>query len=125
LENSIVATFACDTAILAVGSSNVESTGKLQTTINEIQKWTKKWHIQLNKSKSVHINFSNRCFEHIPVTINNQKVPYANTAKYLGMNLDSKRRWKDYAKKETKGTGSKIQKKNVLADRKELLTVPS
>jgi hypothetical protein len=34
LENSIVATFADDTAILAVGSNNEESTGKLQTTIN-------------------------------------------------------------------------------------------
>jgi len=40
----------------------------------------KKWHIQLNESKSVHINFTNRRLEHIPVTINNQKVPYANTA---------------------------------------------
>jgi predicted GIY-YIG superfamily endonuclease len=113
LENIIVATFVCDTAILAVGSSNVESTGKLQTAIHEIQKWTKKWHIQLNKSKSVHINFSNRRFEHIPVTINNQKLPCANTAKYLGMTLDSKRRWKDYAKKETRGTGPKIQKKSI------------
>ena len=38
LENSIVATFADDTATLAVGSSNEESTGKLQTAINQIQK---------------------------------------------------------------------------------------
>ena len=41
LENNSVATFAEDTAILAVGSSNEESTGKLQTPINQIQKWTK------------------------------------------------------------------------------------
>jgi hypothetical protein len=41
LENGFVATFADDTAILAVGSSNEESTGKLQTAINQIQKWTK------------------------------------------------------------------------------------
>ena len=41
LENSIVATFAGDTAILAVGSNNKESTGNLQTAINQIQKWTK------------------------------------------------------------------------------------
>ena len=82
LENSIVATFADDIAILAVESSNAESTGKLQTAINQVQKWTKKWHIQLNESKSFHIKFTNRRFEHIPETINNQKVPYANTAKY-------------------------------------------
>jgi hypothetical protein len=42
LENSTVATFADDTAILTVGSSNEESTRKLQTAVNQIQKWTKK-----------------------------------------------------------------------------------
>jgi hypothetical protein len=42
LENSTVATFADDIAILIVGSSNEESTGKIQTAINQIQKWTKK-----------------------------------------------------------------------------------
>ena len=51
LENSIVATLANDTAILAVGSSNEESTGKLQTAVNQIQKWKKKWLSQLNESK--------------------------------------------------------------------------
>jgi retron-type reverse transcriptase len=40
LENSTVATIADDTVILTVGSSNVVSTGKLQTAINQIQKWT-------------------------------------------------------------------------------------
>jgi hypothetical protein len=70
LEKSTVATFADDMAILTVGSSNEESRGKLQTAINQI----KKWHIQLNESKSVLINFTNRHFKHTPVTISNQKL---------------------------------------------------
>jgi len=37
LESSTVATFADDTAILAIGSSNEESTEKLQTAINQIK----------------------------------------------------------------------------------------
>jgi len=41
LENGPVATFADDTTILTVGSSNEECAGKLQATINQIQKWTK------------------------------------------------------------------------------------
>jgi uncharacterized protein YpmS len=94
-----VATFADNTAILAVGTSNEESTRKLQTAINQIQTWTQKWNIQLNESKSVYINFTNRCFEHILVTINNQKVMYANIAKYLGMTLDAKLQWKAHVKK--------------------------
>jgi hypothetical protein len=58
------------------------------------------WNIQLNQSKSIHINFTNRCLEHTPITINNQKVPYANTAKYLGMTLDAKLPWKAHVKKK-------------------------
>jgi hypothetical protein len=42
LENSTVATSADDIVILTVGNSNEESKGKLQTAINQIQKWTKK-----------------------------------------------------------------------------------
>jgi hypothetical protein len=38
--------------------------------MNQIQTWTKKWNIQLNETKSVHINITNRHCEHIPVTIN-------------------------------------------------------
>jgi hypothetical protein len=82
----------------------------------------KKWHIQLNQSKSVHINFSNSCFEHVPITINNQKVPYANTAKYLGMTLDVKLRWKALVKEKREELD--LRYKNVLVNRKELLTVP-
>ena len=52
----------------------------------------KKLHIQLNKSKSVYINFTKRRFEHVPVTIDSQKVPYTNSAKYLGKTLEAKLR---------------------------------
>ena len=62
----------------------------------------KKWNIQLNETKSVHINFTNRRLEYIPVSINNQKVPHANAAKYLGMTLDAKLRWKAHVNKKKK-----------------------
>ena len=42
LENNNAATLADDNVILTVGHSNEESTGKLQTAINQMQKWTKK-----------------------------------------------------------------------------------
>ena len=56
----------------------------------------------------VHFMHAHRRCEHIPVTINNQKVPYANTAKYLGMTLDAKLR---PCQKETRESGPNIQKK--------------
>ena len=123
LGNSTVATFADGTAILAVGTSNEESTGKLQTAINQIQTWTKKWNIQLNESKSVHINFTNRRIENIPVTINNQKVPCANTAKYLGMTLDAKLRWKAHVKKKREELELRYKKMYWLIGRKSSLSL--
>jgi predicted GIY-YIG superfamily endonuclease len=51
-------------------------------------------------------------------------VPYANTAKYLGMTLDTKLRWKAHVKKKREELGLRY-KKNALAVRKELLAVPS
>jgi hypothetical protein len=42
--------------------------------------------------------------------INNQKVPYANTAKYLGMTLDAKFQWKAYVKKKRVELGLRYKK---------------
>jgi hypothetical protein len=121
LGNSAI--FADNTMILAVGTSNEESTGKLQTAINQIQTWTKKWNIQLNESKSVHINFTNRHFEHFAVIINNQKVPYANTAKYLRMTLDAKLRWKAHVKKQRQELELRYQKMYWLVRRNSSLSL--
>ena len=32
--------------------------------------------------------------------MNNNEVPYANTAKYLGFTLDAKLKWKEHVKKK-------------------------
>ena len=79
--------------------------------------------IQLNESKSVHINFTNRRFEHIPVTMNNQKLPYANTAKYLVMTLDAKLRWKAHVKKKREELGLRYKKMYWLTGRDSSLSL--
>lgn len=88
LQDSTVATFAGDTAILAVGAYNVEATGKSQVTVDRIQEWTKRWKIKLSGSKSVRVNFTNTRFENIPITVTNRGLPHANEANYLRMTLD-------------------------------------
>lgn len=110
LENNTVATFADDTAILAVGKRNEESIQKLQFAITQIYGWTKQWRIKLNETKSVHIDFTNKRLNYIPVTMNQKVVPYANTAKYLGMTLDAKLRWKEHVKKKKNELGIKLRK---------------
>jgi predicted GIY-YIG superfamily endonuclease len=99
-EQNVVATFADDTAIMAIGDTNTDSTGKFQSAITKVKCWTRKWRIKLNETKSVHIDFTNKRIGHTQAQINHQVVPYENTAKYLGMTLDAKLRWKPHVKKK-------------------------
>jgi hypothetical protein len=80
---------------MAVGESIENSTKKLQSALNKIAIWTKKWRIKLNESKSVHIDFTNMRITQRPISINGTQITYANTAKYLGMTLDTQLRWKE------------------------------
>lgn len=99
-EQYVVATFANDTAIMAVGDNVIETTEKLQATIIEMQKWTNKWGMKLNELKSIHVYFTNKKIEYRPVYINHHAVPRGNTAKYLDMTLHVKLRWKAHVKKK-------------------------
>lgn len=123
LEHHTIATFADDTAIMAVGQNNLESTEKLQNAINRVQLWTKKWRIKLNESKSVHVDFTNRNLSHKPVFINEQIVPFSNTAKYLGMTLDAKLRWKPHVKRKLEELKIKFRKMYWLLGRSSTLSI--
>lgn len=97
-SHNTIATFADDTAILSIADNNYDSIKNLQLSINKIQDWTKKWKIKLNQTKSVHVDFTTKKIHYIPVYINLQPVPYTNSAKYLGMTLDTKLKWKEHVK---------------------------
>lgn len=58
---------------------------KLQTLVDKVIKWAKKWRLKLNEIKSTHINFTN--VNPRPVLININLIPCAYTANYLGMTL--------------------------------------
>lgn len=124
LENVTVATFADDTALLAVGSNIDEATNKLQQANDQIYHWTRNWKIKLNEMKSVHVNFTNRNIENpLPVNLNGVIVPYANTAKYLGMTLDAKLRWNEHVKKKRIELGLKYRQLYWLLGRKSRLSI--
>jgi predicted GIY-YIG superfamily endonuclease len=95
-----MATLADDTAVMAIGETIDISTRKLQSAVNKVTIWTRKWRIKLNESRSVHTDFTNNKIKQQPIFIHGTKVPYANTAKYLGMTLDAKLRWKEHIKKK-------------------------
>jgi hypothetical protein len=82
-----------------------------------------KWRIKLNESKSVHTDFTNKKITQQPIFINGTQVPYANTAKYLGMTLDAKLRWKEHIKKKRDQLNIKFRKMYWLLGRKSELSI--
>jgi hypothetical protein len=50
-DNTTTATFADDTAILAIHEDPAIASMKPQATINKINDWEKKWRIKINESK--------------------------------------------------------------------------
>lgn len=110
VENNMIATFADDTAIMAVSKNYEESVNKVQNALCRIESWTKKWKIKLNENKSVHVDFTNQKIGHFQLFINNQVIPHADTAKYLGMTLDAKLRWKAHVKKKKEELELKYRK---------------
>lgn len=124
-ENVTVGTYVDDTTFLAVGEDLKEVTEKLQRTTALFCEWTDTWGIKLNEQKSIHINFTNRKVHHIPIKINGNSVPYANTAKYLGMTLDCKLRWKEHIQTKRMELNLKYNKLNWLLGRKSQLSIPN
>lgn len=98
--NTTIATFADDTAILSVGSSAKEAALSLQTAIDMVLNWTKKWRININNQKCAHVNFTYNNSTYVEIYMNGVVVPFENHAKYLGMTLDAKLKWKVHVKKK-------------------------
>lgn len=123
IPSATLATFADDTAILATAKTIEEATSKTQNSLSEMSAWIKKWRMRLNESKSVHMYFTNRNINYLPVFLNGVKIPYANTAKYLGMTLDTKIKWKEHVKKKTTEITIKYKQMNWLLGHNSQLSI--
>lgn len=77
----------------------------------------------MNEGKSQHINFILKKEVPVPITINHQVIPYHNSAKYLGMTLDAKLRWKEHIKIKKKQLNAMRSKMEWMIGRKSNLSV--
>jgi hypothetical protein len=98
--NCTIGTFADDTAIMATRNTLDESTTKLQRAADDTAIWTRKWRIKLNGTKSTYINFTNQKIDQRSILLNGVRIPQAITAKFPGMALIAKLRWKAHIKKK-------------------------
>ena len=100
-EETTIAAFADDTAVMASSTTQVEANELAQEALDKISSWTRRWRIKLNETKSVHVTFTNRRKDiHYVVYLNGVQVPQAESAKYLGLHLDSRLNWKHHVRQK-------------------------
>ncbi len=96
IPNVTISQFADDTAIIACNADYDSAVTTLQTAVDHISAWAQDWKIALNNSKSVRVDYTLRPSTYIPTTISSEPVPHANSARYLGLHLDSKLNWQEH-----------------------------
>jgi hypothetical protein len=95
-NDTVIAKFADDTAILASKEYPQFASQSLQTHLNHLETWLNTWPVKVNETKSVHVTFTNRRTKGPAVTINGTQLPVANKVKYLGLILDQKLTWRPH-----------------------------
>jgi hypothetical protein len=82
-NNTTIATFADDTALLSANNDPVVASQHLQHHLNLLSKWK----IKINQTKSVQVTLTTKCVTCPQVTINNIQIPVQTEVKYLGLYL--------------------------------------
>ena len=122
-NNTTLAMFADDTAILSTRNSQLTATDNLQKSINNIFAWTRRWKIKINGDKSVHVNYTLRKTENIQIVLNQTPIPQKDSAKYLGMHLDSRLNWKHHVYQKKIQIKEKMRKLYWLVGPRSELTI--
>lgn len=92
-DNTLVADYADDKALISIYENPLVASGNLQTHLNLISTWYTKWRIKLNHTKSIHTIFTLKHGFCPPVSLDNIPIPASDTVKYLGLILDKRLTW--------------------------------
>jgi len=106
--NTIIATYADDTATLTAHKVHVEASQRLHKSLFHIQIWLKKWRIRVNEAKSIQVTFTTRRKTYPSVILNGVSIPQAESARYLGLNLDRRLNWRRQISTKRKQLGIQL-----------------
>lgn len=122
MKNTVTATFADDTTLLAIHQNPTIASEMLQRHLDEIQKWLKKWRIKVNETKSAQVTFAMGKKTCPPVYLNKKQLPQEDDAKYLGIHLDKRLTWGKHILTKRKQLGRKLTKYSWLMGKKSRLS---
>jgi ribosomal protein L10 len=100
--NTLLGTYAGDTAILAIDNDPNQATQKIQNHLSELNIWFHNWKINVNPAKSSQVTFILRSLECPPTFIENTQIPFHTQTKYLGLTLDKRLTWVPHLKNNAK-----------------------
>lgn len=106
--NTIMATYADDTAILSPGNDPEVTSNFLQTHLNLIDSWSSNWRIKINPDKSVYVPFTLKKSVPPPPQFQGILIPISSEVKYLGVTLDKRLTWGSHIKSKRKILNSRL-----------------
>lgn len=120
-NDTLMATFADDTAILSPDPDPIRASEKLQDHLNLLQNWLEHWKINVNTNKSTQITFTTKRGICPQVSINNAPIPIKRDVKYLGLHLDEKLTWKTHIKMKRRQLDLKVKNMHWLINKRSQL----
>ena len=122
-NNTCIATYADDTAILSTHKISAISTENLQNHLNKAQTWFNNWRVSVNETKSVHVTFTLRKNISDIIYINSKQIPQCDKVKYLGMHLDKRLTWKEHIWNKRKQLNLKTRRMYWLIGKQSKLSI--
>ena len=94
--HTTISTFADDTFILSNYSNPIMVSADLQTHLQSLENWARKWRIKINEKKSKHVTFSLRRGNCPQLLFNQIAIPQVDSVKYRGLHLGRRLTWKHH-----------------------------
>jgi len=94
-----------------------------QMHLNKIQSWLKTWRMKANEGKSVQVTFTLNKMTCPPIKLNNEHLPQADEAKYLGIHLDRRLTWRKHITTKRKQLDLKLRNLYWIIGRKSQLSL--
>ena len=110
-QDTLMVTFADDTAILSSDPDPARATEELQHHLNLLQNWLEQWRIEVNPTMPSQVTFTTRRDIYPPVNLHDTHIPVKKEVKYFGLHLDEKITWKTHIK--TKRCQLELKLKNM------------
>jgi len=96
--STVLCTFADDIAVLSPHANSETATSNLQSHLNSITEWTKRWKLKINAQKSQNICFTLRHCNFPSIFIDGAPLPTADVVRYLGLYIDKKLTWNPHTR---------------------------